>query len=102
MRFWPSGSGSSAQDSRSGDGDSVYYAQLTPPLLSALHKAHRTGRLGLLQPGSQLIARHEDRIVWIQISEKGNNFCYYVAKGMELQGRSKGTGEKVDSTVTSF
>ena len=91
MRFWPSGgSGNSAQESRSGDGgDSVYYAQLTPPLLSALHKAHRAGRLGFLQPGSQLLARHEDRIVWIQLGEKGNNFCYYVAKGMELQGYAK-------------
>ena len=34
--------------------DSVYYEQLTPPLLTALHKAHRTGRLGFLQPASHL------------------------------------------------
>ena len=43
----------------------------------------------ILFQGSQLLARHEDRIVWIQISEKGNNFCYYVAKGMELQVNQK-------------
>ena len=43
----------------------------------------------ILFQGSQLLARHEDRIVWIQISEKGNNFCYYVAKGMELQVSQK-------------
>ncbi len=35
-----------------------------------------------------LCFRHEDRIVWMQILEVGNNYVYYGAKGMELQETS--------------
>ena len=41
----------------------------------------RAGRLGILHPGSHLLARYEDRTVWIQVTEKGNGYMYYGAKG---------------------
>ncbi len=82
LRFWPGSDGETAS------GDGVYYEQMVPPLIQALHKALRAGRLGLQQPGNILIARHEDRTVWIQIMEKGNGYVYYGAKGLELQETS--------------
>ena len=38
--------------------------------------------------GNFLLARHEDKTVWIQIVEKGNGYLYYQAKGLELQETS--------------
>ena len=35
-----------------------------------------------------MLARHEDKTVWIQIVEKGNGYLYYQAKGLELQETS--------------
>ena len=58
------------------------------PLLKAVHQSLRSGRLGLQQPGNFLLARHEDKTVWIQIVEKGNGYIYYQAKGLELQETS--------------
>ena len=61
---------------------------MVPPLLSALHQAMRSGKLGSQHPGNHLLARHEDRTVWIQVLEKGNGYLYYQAKGLELQETS--------------
>ena len=46
-----------------------------------MHKALRSGQLGILHPGNHLLARYEDRTVWIQMAEKGNGYVYYMAKG---------------------
>lgn len=72
LRFWPDGPASEATAS----GDAVYYEQMVPVLLESVHKALRAGRLGLQQPGNHLLARHEDRTVWIQILEKGNGYVW--------------------------
>ncbi|TRY77474.1 hypothetical protein TCAL_12639 [Tigriopus californicus] len=84
IKFWPGPIGSQANCSE----DSVYYQQMIPSLIPAVHRANRAGRLGVLHVGSYLIVRHEDRLVWIQVLEKGNNYFYYGAKGMELQETS--------------
>ena len=42
----------------------------------------------LFYTGNFLLARHEDKTVWIQIVEKGNGYIYYQAKGLELQETS--------------
>lgn len=68
--------------------DSVYYEQMIPPLIQAVHHAARAGKLGLQQAGNFLLARHEDRLVYIQIMEKGNGYMIYNAKGLELQETS--------------
>ena len=86
LRFWPESP--SRNEHEKSLGDAVYYEQMVPPLLTALHKALRAGRLGSLLPGHHLLARHEDRTVWIQILEKGNGYVYYQAKGLELQETS--------------
>ena len=61
---------------------------MIPSLLQIIHQSIRAGRLGLQQPGNFLLARHEDRTIWIQIVEKGNGYIYYQAKGLELQETS--------------
>ena len=68
--------------------DSVYYEQLIPPLINSVHHAVRAGKLGLQQAGNYLLARHEDRLAYIQIMEKGNGYMVYSAKGLELQETS--------------
>ena len=85
IRFWPD---SHSCHSNNQGADAVYYQQMIPPLLTALQKALRAGRLGSLLPGQHLLARHEDRTVWIQLLEKGNGYVYYQAKGLELQETS--------------
>jgi len=54
----------------------------------SIHQATRAGKLGLQQTGNLLLARHEDRLVYVQIMEKGNSFMVYTAKGLELQETS--------------
>jgi hypothetical protein len=68
--------------------DSVYYEQLIPPLIQSIHHAVRAGKLGLQQAGNFLLVRHEDRLAYIQIMEKGNGYMIYSAKGLELQETS--------------
>ena len=77
LRFWPH-SGKSSEETI---GDGVYYDQMIPELVEQIHKSMRAGRLGILHPGSHLLARYEDRTVWIQVTEKGNGYMYYGAKG---------------------
>lgn len=84
IKFWPGPIGLQANCSE----DSVYYQQMIPALIPSIHRANRAGSLGVLHVGSYLIVRHEDRLVWVQVLEKGNNYFYYGAKGMELQETS--------------
>jgi hypothetical protein len=39
---------------------------MIPPLVESIHHAVRAGKLGLQQAGNFLLARHEDRLVYIQ------------------------------------
>ena len=84
LRFWSEAIGIRASTSE----DSVYYQQMVSSFMASLQRANRAGRLGILQPGNHMIARHEDRMIWIQVLEKGNNYLYLAAKGMELQETS--------------
>ena len=36
-------------------GDAIYYEQLVPPLLRAVHRSIRAGRLGMQQPGTYVV-----------------------------------------------
>lgn len=83
-RFWPGPVGISAAVS----GDTIYYEQSVSPILTQLNVAARSGRLGSVQPESFFLLRHEDRIVWVQILEKGNGYFTFSLKGMELQETS--------------
>ena len=80
----------SRKEEEKATGDGIYYEQLIPPLVKQMHKALRSGQLGILHPGSHLLARYEDRTVWIQMAEKGNGYVYYLAKGMILHLQFQG------------
>ena len=54
--------------------------QAAPHLITGIHQAGRQGRLGTFDPGTFLLVRHEDRLMWIQLLEKGNGYCSYSVK----------------------
>ena len=49
--------------------DQVYYQQLALPLLHSFHNTMKIGELGSVECGSFFLCRHEDRIMWIQVSK---------------------------------
>ena len=49
--------------------DQVCYQQLTLPLLHSFHNTMKIGELGSVECGSFFLCRHEDRIMWIQVSK---------------------------------
>ena len=53
MKFWPQGlkNMNSTSSTTVTSGDAIYYEQLVSPLLRAVHRSIRAGRLGLQQPG---------------------------------------------------
>ncbi|XP_071534106.1 pecanex-like protein 4 [Panulirus ornatus] len=98
MRFWsyPVGRSSNSCD------DSVYYEQLTPHVVFALHNLLQTGSLGITEPGEHFLLRWEDRFMWVQILECGFTYQYYSVKGLELQETSCHTAEasRVDANFS--
>ena len=82
VRFWPDNSSSPVEESV--EDDSAYYRQMSLPLLKAIHKTV----LCHSEVGSHFLARHDDRIMWIQVLERGNGYMVYKLKGMELQETS--------------
>ena len=50
------------------EGDKVYYKQLSQHLLESLHRSITFGELGSVDSGNFFLCRHEDRIMWIQVS----------------------------------
>ncbi|KAK8742436.1 hypothetical protein OTU49_001869, partial [Cherax quadricarinatus] len=60
LRFWsyPVGRSSNSCD------DSVYYEQLTPHVIFALHNLLQCGSLGMTEPGEHFLLRWEDRFMW--------------------------------------
>ncbi|XP_064120786.1 pecanex-like protein 4, partial [Macrobrachium nipponense] len=99
LRFWSYPVGRSSNSCE----DSVYYEQLTPHVIFALHNLVQIGSLGFVEPGEHFLLRYEDRFLWIQILECGFTYVYYSVKGLELQETSCHTAEasRVDA-VFSF
>ena len=83
-RFWPGPVGISAATTS----DSIYYEQAEDSILTQLSIAAKSGRLGSVQPESFFLLRHEDRIIWVQVLEKGNGYFTFSLRGMELQETS--------------
>ncbi|XP_069945486.1 pecanex-like protein 4 isoform X2 [Cherax quadricarinatus] len=98
LRFWsyPVGRSSNSCD------DSVYYEQLTPHVIFALHNLLQCGSLGMTEPGEHFLLRWEDRFMWVQILECGFTYQYYSVKGLELQETSCHTTEasRVDANFS--
>nr|XP_045605475.1 pecanex-like protein 4 [Procambarus clarkii] len=98
LRFWsyPVGRSSNSCD------DSVYYEQLTPHVIFALHNLLQCGSLGMTEPGEHFLLRWEDRFMWVQILECGFTYQYYSVKGLELQETSCHTAEasRVDANFS--
>ncbi|XP_050739009.1 pecanex-like protein 4 [Eriocheir sinensis] len=98
LRFWsyPVGRASNSCE------DSVYYQQLTPHVMLALHAHLQAGALGMTEPGEHFLLRWEDRFIWVQILESGFTYHYYSVKGLELQETSCHTAEasRVDANFS--
>ncbi|XP_070577011.1 pecanex-like protein 4 [Ptychodera flava] len=84
LRSWPEPVGSSANTCA----DSVYYKQVAPQLASSLRKSLADGSLGNIHPGDHYLCRFQDRMVWLQVLEKGYGYCTFSMKGLEMQETS--------------
>ncbi|KAL3873202.1 hypothetical protein ACJMK2_036347 [Sinanodonta woodiana] len=89
LRSWPEPVGASA----SACPDTNFYKQLAPVLSKTLWKGFASGSLGEPNPGNHYLARFQDRLVWIQILERGAGYCCVSIKGLELQETSCHTAE---------
>lgn len=89
QRIWP------CVDSagKSASSDWVFYQQISPVLLRELQKQLFHGVLSRCQPGDFLLARFQDRLLWISILERGLFYHNIVVKGLELQETSCHTVE---------
>ncbi|XP_064484907.1 pecanex-like protein 4 isoform X2 [Ornithodoros turicata] len=83
-KFWPGNVGQSA----SSCSDSVYYKQMAPHLTEAIRVSIANGTMGSLEAGALLLARLEERLLWIQVLESGYGFHTFNIKGLELQETS--------------
>ena len=59
--------------------DQVYYQQLALPLLHSFHNTMKIGELGSVECGSYFLCRHEDRIMWIQVSKNSIMYSNIIA-----------------------
>ncbi|XP_076354049.1 pecanex-like protein 4 isoform X1 [Tachypleus tridentatus] len=84
LRFWPEKVGKSANYCQ----DSVFYQQLILPLTTSLQQSLSAGSLGNITPGDYYLARFQDRLIWLQILERGFGYCKLSVKGLELQETS--------------
>ena len=66
--------------------DTIYYRQLMPQFIQSLAKECPSLSAGRV--GDFLLARFDDRLIWIQIIESGFNFVRIQVKGLELQETS--------------
>ncbi|XP_048831006.1 pecanex-like protein 4 isoform X1 [Brienomyrus brachyistius] len=98
QRCWPGSVGTACSCP-----DSVYYQQMSGSLAAALRTAFAGGVLGLSSPGSHFLGRFQDRIVWINVLERGFGYCSVNIKGLELQETSCHTAEarRVDEVFES-
>eukprot|EP00050_Salpingoeca_kvevrii_P017787 m.68246 g.68246 ORF g.68246 m.68246 type:complete len:1133 (+) comp7726_c0_seq2:492-3890(+) len=86
-KFWPSGFGTSPST------DAAYYEQVLPSVARLLDSAPVSGALGVLSPGDMLLMRFQNKMIVLQVLERGFNFCSVVIKGLELQETSCHTEE---------
>ncbi|XP_002735175.1 pecanex-like protein 4 [Saccoglossus kowalevskii] len=89
LRSWPGPVGSSANICP----DTVYYQQVTPQLVSSLRMSIASGSLGDVNSGCHYLLRFQDRMVWLQVLEKGYGYCTFSVKGLEMQETSCHTVE---------
>ena len=68
--------------------DWVFYQQMTPTLQGVLSREFSTGVLSNSKAGDYLLARFQDRILWISVLEHGFLYNNVVVKGLELQETS--------------
>lgn len=83
LRSWPGTPGTACPCP-----DSVYYQQLSARLASALREAIASGALGAALPGSHMLCRFQDRVMWLTVLERGYGYCTLNIKGLELQETS--------------
>ena len=67
--------------------DQVCYQQLTLPLLHSFHNTMKIGELGSVECGSFFLCRHEDRIMWIQVSKNTMIYIRVIASVVEYMNR---------------
>ncbi|XP_077997388.1 pecanex-like protein 4 [Glandiceps talaboti] len=89
LRSWPGTVGASANICP----DTIYYQQVAPNLAASLRSSLADGSLGDVHPGCHYLTRFQDRMVWLQVLEKGYGFCTFSVKGLEMQETSCHTVE---------
>ena len=86
-RMWPS---LTAQSSNGSEG-SVFYQQLVPKICEGLQKVVANG--SLVTKSDFMLVRYQDRLIVVQILERGYKYCTLIARGLELQETSCHTVE---------
>ena len=66
--------------------DAIYYQQLFPRLIESLHRQQLFW--DFCYGGQFLLARFDDRLMWLQVLECGHNYAQVQMKGLELQETS--------------
>ena len=85
-RFWPGVVGHH-QEEGSLSSDSQLYKRASRGVAEAVCSACRAAAISL-SPGSIFLLRHEDKLMWVQVLEAGNNYHIVSVKGLELQETS--------------
>lgn len=70
---------------------SIYYQQLMPKLVNQLRSMFSYGNL--TSKSDFLLIRYQDRLIIVQILEKGYKYCNVIVRGLELQETSCHTVE---------
>ena len=86
-RMWPS---LTAQNSTGSEG-SVFHQQLVPKICEELERIISNG--SLVTKSDFLLVRYQDRLIVVQILERGYKYCTLIARGLELQETSCHTVE---------
>ncbi|CAG2109721.1 unnamed protein product [Medioppia subpectinata] len=81
LHFWPHINKSEIETN-----DTIYYEQLVPQFIKSL--GNQCPVMSCCRAGSFLLARFDDRLVWIQVLESGFNYIKIQLKGLELQETS--------------
>eukprot|EP00003_Mantamonas_plastica_P002454 TRINITY_DN11863_c0_g1_i1.p1 TRINITY_DN11863_c0_g1~~TRINITY_DN11863_c0_g1_i1.p1 ORF type:complete len:497 (-),score=138.81 TRINITY_DN11863_c0_g1_i1:27-1517(-) len=83
LRHWPSISRGFASGQ-----DASFYIHLLPQMLPELMSQLKKGAMGDAQPGMSVLLRHQSRILWVQVLERGFTTFTVLVKGLELQETS--------------
>ena len=85
--FWPGVVNHQQEGSSSLSSDSQLYKRASRGVAEAVCSACRAAAISL-SPGSIFLLRHEDKLMWVQVLEAGNNYHIVSVKGLELQETS--------------